>query len=322
MKKILVTTVILSLFSFFPILSNADTLRDIMEDTYSANILEFSDIPSSHINYKAMAFLFEEEVINGYSDGTFKPDGLINRAELMKMISAIMYRGEMDSNMASYKNCFSDVKEEWFATYVCFGKEKGFVNGYGDGTFRPSNNVTRAEAMKIILNVMIEEALWPTPTEAEMAFTLPKDSEPNAWYEGFLRFAIAKELLDGQHVTGTEAEYYYKPNEAMTRKEVAEMIWRTFLYMMERVEYVEMLTMTSCFQIANSDLSEEEAKQKWIDELLTPYGITEAEADELSEKYINDDVLSAMKADGIEYECGDKDSVDMSKWSGFLKYGR
>lgn len=322
MKKFLAITVILSLFSFFPIVSNADTLRDTMEKAYSEGILEFSDIPSSHPNYKAIAFLFEDEVINGYSDGTFKPDGKINRAELMKMISAFMYREETSGNVSAYKNCFPDVKEEWFAPYVCFGKEKGFINGYADGTFGPGNNVTRAEAMKIVLNVMIEEALWPTPTEAEMGYVLPKDSEANAWYEGFLRFAIAKELLDGQHVTGSETEYYYKPNEAMTRKEVAEMIWRTYLYMMERVEYVEMITMTSCFQIANSDLSEDVARQKWIDELLTPYGMTEEEADELSNKYINDDVLSAMKTDGIEYECGDKDSVDMSKWSGFLKFAR
>lgn len=44
-----------------------------------------------------------------------------------------------DENL--YENCFEDVEDEWFAPYVCYAKEKGWVTGYPDGTFKPENNV-------------------------------------------------------------------------------------------------------------------------------------------------------------------------------------
>ena len=49
-----------------------------------------------------------------------------------------------------YENCFEDVEDEWFAPYVCYAKEKGWVTGYPDGTFKPSNNVKFGEAFAIL----------------------------------------------------------------------------------------------------------------------------------------------------------------------------
>jgi len=71
---------------------------------------------------EAINFLKENGIISGYSDGTFKPTNPLNRAELLKiLVEGVGY--SPDENV--YKNCFSDVKEDWYAKYVCYAKEQG-----------------------------------------------------------------------------------------------------------------------------------------------------------------------------------------------------
>jgi hypothetical protein len=320
MKKLIALMAALS-FLMAPMTVNAITMRGYMEQVYGDAEVVFPDMPNTHPNFAGVSFLVEDEVIQGYPDGTFKPDGEINRAELMKMIVSLVSPGT-DPDSSYYKNCFPDVTTDWYAPYVCYGKEAGWIEGYPDGTYKPANNVNRVEAMKIVMNAMIEDPLWPTPTESELLIPLPADADPNAWYKGYLLFGIAKELLDGQHVVGTSDNYTYKPGEPMTRKEVAEMMWRIYVYMVERMEYANLITETACFQIEHSDLSEEDQMALWVDEILTPFGYTQEEADMLSDKYIDDDVLTELKADGIATKCGDPTGVDMSKWDGFKLFAR
>jgi len=309
-----------------PVSVSAETMRDVLQSTYAQATETFSDVTSAHPNFISISMLTEDEAvggaISGYPDGTFKPDGNINRAELMKMVVEMYYPKSEETNLSAYENCFPDVTNEWFAYYVCKGKSLGWVQGYPDNTFKPANNVNRVEAIKINLEAMIEDELWPSPTDAELALTMPADSEAGAWYMGYLQFSVAKELLDGQHVTGDEVTYFYKPGEPMTRKEVAEMIYRTYIYMVERIEYVDLIATTACFQMEHADMTEDDAYALWIDEILTPYGYTEEDADWLSDTYTTDDVLTLFKTDAVEYMCGDQESVDMTKWDGFKKFGR
>jgi hypothetical protein len=86
--------------------------------------------------------------IEGYDDGTFRPNNNVNRAEALKMILAskiaveLITGGSMD---------FSDISgEEWFVDYVAYAVAEDIVEGYSDGTFKPGNPITRAEAAKII----------------------------------------------------------------------------------------------------------------------------------------------------------------------------
>lgn len=109
----------------------------------------FTDIPADHPNADALLFMKENGIMKGYSDGSFLPDKEINRAELIKTI--IVALGE-PKNINEHKKCFTDVNEEWFAPYGCYAKWKGWVKGYGDGGFHPSNDVTRAEALKMMVS--------------------------------------------------------------------------------------------------------------------------------------------------------------------------
>ena len=49
------------------------------------------------------------------------------------------------------KNCFADVREEWFAPFVCAAARETIVGGFGDGTFRPAQNITMIEAIKVVV---------------------------------------------------------------------------------------------------------------------------------------------------------------------------
>ncbi len=105
----------------------------------------FSDTINNIYN-DAIGYLKENKIVQGYENGTFKPDNQINRAELTKIIIEAKY-----GSTTVGENCFPDVQKEWFAKYVCFAKEKGIINGYPDGKFHPADNINYVEALKIAL---------------------------------------------------------------------------------------------------------------------------------------------------------------------------
>lgn len=118
---------------------------DFAQDVLSA--APFSDVPVSDPYAKSIAYLKKRGVATGYEDGTFKPSRMLSRAELLKLIvrakNAYPYSLE-------YSRCFVDVKTEWFASSVCYAQSKGWIQGYEDHTFRPSQNIISSEARKMV----------------------------------------------------------------------------------------------------------------------------------------------------------------------------
>ena len=111
---------------------------------YYINDDVFSDVEmwaKQDINELAAA-----EVISGYGDGTFRPDNAVTRAEFVTMLMRII--GENGDTSA-----FADVNGHWAEKYIDKAGEYGYINGYEDGTFRPDNNITRAEAVTIMSKV-------------------------------------------------------------------------------------------------------------------------------------------------------------------------
>ncbi|PIV90743.1 hypothetical protein COW46_01195 [Candidatus Gracilibacteria bacterium CG17_big_fil_post_rev_8_21_14_2_50_48_13] len=316
MKKILSLVTLLALL--LPT-AQAATMRTSLISAMSRAPEVFNDLPSDQANYPAIMFLHEREIVQGYENGSFRPNGLVNRAELVKMVVG-MIGG--DVSQVGGTNCFPDVQTEWFAPYVCYAKDQGWIGGYPDGTFKPANSVSRVEAMKIVLNAMIASDYWPSPTDFEKSMQMPKDADVKQWYASFLRFAIAKELLDGAHVElDADGAYLYRPGDPMTRKEVAELMFRTYVYMAERVEIANLLGMTMCFQLEHATDDETTAHERWVNSFLADMGYTEAEVDALNTKYKSDDLITDM-ADAVrESSCGDPSAVDLSRWEGLKIFG-
>lgn len=88
-------------------------------------------------------------IVEGYKDGNFKPDQAVTRAEALKIVfetAAIAIKDDYKVD----KNPFKDVPSgQWFTKYVLYGYTVGVIQGYGDSTFKPEQNVTRAEFAKM-----------------------------------------------------------------------------------------------------------------------------------------------------------------------------
>ncbi|QQR54554.1 FG-GAP repeat protein [Candidatus Peregrinibacteria bacterium] len=196
-----------------------------MSNHVDAAWVSFSDVDSNHENHEAIEHLGYYDVIEGYSDGTFRPDSSVNRAELVKIIVETL---DLEFDSSEYLNCFPDVKEEWFAPYVCYGKEQGWIEGYPDGYYRPGNEVNKVEAAKIIENALFEETAWTEYLDSydyyslEHSFGNWADADPKAWYAPHLSLLDNLNLLD-------EDSFFFHPAMDMNRGSAAEMIYRAFL---------------------------------------------------------------------------------------------
>jgi len=147
----------------------------------------FTDVNTSHPNATAIAYFKQMGFIAGYDDGSFNPDGQVNRAELLTVLAKVL---DIDMTGGVYENCFSDVKTEWFATFVCYAKDKSWVAGYKNGTYKPGQVVNKAEALKISFNAFG----FQVPAVTEKPFV---DVEVGEWYASTAKFA-----KDGNIVTG------------------------------------------------------------------------------------------------------------------------
>jgi S1-C subfamily serine protease len=132
----------------------------------------FNDI-QYHRYANAITELADKGVIEGYSDGSFKPEKLVTRAEALKIILAS--KNKLEENKGSGKDVdftgydtsgitSKDVKaDDWFAPYIKYGEENKIISGYADKTFRPNKTVNLVEALKIIFGVY-EIPLWQGET--------------------------------------------------------------------------------------------------------------------------------------------------------------
>ncbi len=163
-------------------------------------VLAYSDVGDDYDYKTAIDFITEEEIVQGYPDGTFKPDAKINRAEFTKII----VEAKIGKNpTASASNCFPDVSsDQWFASYVCYAKSRGIISGHPDGYFRPANNINLAEAAKILVNTL------KVPIQ---------ESQGSEWYSEYI-----KAIATFKYIPPT---FTYMAQE-VTRGEMAEMVWR------------------------------------------------------------------------------------------------
>lgn len=156
----------------------------------------FSDVTSGNTNYEAVSYVEEHHIVDGYSDGTFRPDQPINRAELTKIVVEAYYPA-----MAQGSNCFPDVSAEWFSKYVCYAKTHALVGGYPDGNFKPANDINFVELAKILVN----------------ANGFSVSSSSGAWYAPYV-----EKLSEMKVIPSTITSF----DQKVTRSEMAELVFR------------------------------------------------------------------------------------------------
>lgn len=123
----------------------------------------FSDVADGYEYNYAINTLTQLGVINGYEDGTFKPETTVERDEMAKLVF-VLYTTMNDAGNGVVK--FDDVNtNHWASGFISWCSAKNIVGGYGDGTFRPDGEITYDEALKMTCAMLgytdFDSALWP-----------------------------------------------------------------------------------------------------------------------------------------------------------------
>ena len=106
------------------------------DKTYSNT---FSDVPKGCWAANYIGYMQQFGIITGYSDGSFRPDAPVTRAEFATIASRF-------EKLTEGSKSFTDVPDTyWAARYIDFAATRGWVTGYSDGTFKPEDPITRAE---------------------------------------------------------------------------------------------------------------------------------------------------------------------------------
>ena len=122
--------------------------------TISAGAADFDD--SGDIQYKeAVDVISALGIVDGYSDGTFRPDGSLTRGAAAKIICNLILGPTTADALSASTAPFRDVPTtNTFAGYITYCSQQGIISGYGDGTFRPTGTLTGNAFMKMLLGAL------------------------------------------------------------------------------------------------------------------------------------------------------------------------
>ena len=119
------------------------------DKTYSNT---FSDVPKGYWAANYIGYMQQFGIITGYSDGSFRPDAPVTRAEFATIASRF-------EKLTEGSKSFADVPDTyWAARYINFAATRGWVTGYSDGTFKPENTITRAEVAAVTCRLLERSA--------------------------------------------------------------------------------------------------------------------------------------------------------------------
>jgi carboxyl-terminal processing protease len=177
----------------------------------------FNDVPQNHPLYLPIQSLYDKDVTKGYSDGNFKPDQLVTKAELIKMVfTHVGYKPEENAGKTKYQDVPSDA---WYAPFVKKGLDIGVLSYSDDLKFTPDAPLTKIDALKIIMPL---EGI-PTPlidSETTLIFTDVREESP---YSYLVKAAQNSGLYD-------PATDRFEPFKLITRGDLAYLLYRAEIY--------------------------------------------------------------------------------------------
>ncbi len=152
--------------------------RLLKDEVREANISvenDYVDVNKGDWHNKAISTLTKLGIVKGKLDSRFAPDDYITRAEF----AAIAAR--FDDSLYTVKDNFSDIALHWAEEEIHESAAHGWVRGYEDNTFKPDQNITRAEAMTLI-NRVLNRLPETTDDLHEDMVRWPDNSDENEWY--------------------------------------------------------------------------------------------------------------------------------------------
>ncbi len=115
------------------------------------NTFAFSDVEAGTVVDEAVGILSNLSILEGFEDGTFKPEETVTRAQMAAIICRTLgFESQAQSSMGT--TVFTDVAaDSWASGYINVAQAQGIINGYGNGLFGPNDKVTYEQAVKMIV---------------------------------------------------------------------------------------------------------------------------------------------------------------------------
>lgn len=176
----------------------------ISASSFAALAVDFPDVEATASYYQAVQELSALDIISGFEDGTFKPDELVTRAQITKMIvDALGFRNAAESAKGvatKFNDVASGENGHWASGYISVGVSKGFISGHSDTVFAPDDNVTYVQAQKMLVAALGYDSY------AQQA---------GGWPTGYTAYATQKGITNGVKALS---------EDQLTRAQVAQMI--------------------------------------------------------------------------------------------------
>ena len=175
-------------------------LTDSSRERWYTDSNSFTDVADDSWYNEPVSTLSRMGIINGYEDGSFKPNAPITRAEFTAIATRFF------DYSARYDGAFYDVSAgSWYADYIQAAVDMGLVEGYPDGGVHPGSNITRAEAVTIVNRVLNRVPHEDHLLSTRVMNTWP-DNKPGAWYYADMQEATNSHDYDWTRVDGKLVE--------------------------------------------------------------------------------------------------------------------
>lgn len=152
----------------------------------------FRDVTSTHWAFASVERAAELGLVTGYSDGTFRPDTPVTRAQFVLML------WRMCGKPAAAKAAsFADASADWYQDALSWAVEKGYVNGLSDTRFGPDTPITRQQAMAILFRLNGGQSGTELTLTGIYEQTFADSTTIAAWAKDATWWAVYHELVSG-----------------------------------------------------------------------------------------------------------------------------
>lgn len=178
----------------------------------------YNDVPMTHPAFTAVEYLSDRNIIAGYSDGSFRPDAPLTRAQLAKILAATFQWGLIKP----LESRFTDVAtDSWMFPYVETAVARVAMEGYDDGTFRPNTTVPWSAVVRSLAQV----EHWDRTTFRAWLFL---DAPAGHW--------SAKYMASVSKLATVNEDGFFSPNYQANRAQIGQMIYTVIMHKAEEAE--------------------------------------------------------------------------------------
>lgn len=164
----------------------------------------FKDVDSWSTQGQAILKMYDKGYLAGYEDGTFRPDGYVTRAELVRIINQV-FDFKLNDKLATTDFSDNANNSAWYYNDVRIAQQMGYISGFGDNSFRPKDNFTRQQACVVL-------SLLTNAPESDKEITITDPIAP--WAEKYVKASVNSGLFT------LEANNTFRAAENITRGEL------------------------------------------------------------------------------------------------------